>query len=128
MQIRVKPHPIFQREGNDLHSETPIDFVTAALGGEVEIPTLDGAVRLAIPPETQSGKQFCLRGKGVKALRSGAVGDLICHVTVETPIKLNAEQKESLKYFAKLLEKDDKNHSPHRRSWFDSLKEFFAAK
>lgn len=128
VQIQVKPHPIFQREGNDLHSEVPIDFVTAALGGEVEIPTLDGAVRLMIPSETQSGKQFRLRGKGVKALQSGEVGDLICHVTVETPIKLNTEQKESLKRFAGLLEKEGKNHSPRRRSWFDSVKEFFTTK
>ena len=128
VQIRVKPHPIFQRRGNDLYSEVPIDFITAVLGREVEIPTLDGAVRLTIPPETQSGKQFRLRGKGVKALRSGAVGDLICHVTVETPIKLNMEQKELLKRFAKLLEKDDKNHSPRKRSWFNSVKEFFTKK
>ena len=128
VQIRVKPHPIFQRDGNDLHSEVPIDFVTAALGREVEIPTLNGTVRLTIPPETQSGKQFRFRGKGVKALRSGVVGDLICHVTLETPIKLNAEQKDLLKRFAELLERDDKNHSPRRRSWFDSVKEFFTTK
>ncbi|AJC50508.1 molecular chaperone DnaJ [Coxiella endosymbiont of Amblyomma americanum] len=125
VQIQVKPHPVFHREGNDLHSEVPIDFVTASLGGEVEIPTLDGAVRLTIPPETQSGKQFRLRGKGVKVLRSGGIGDLICHITVETPIKLNTEQKESLKRFSTLLEKDGKNHSLRRRSWFDSVKAFF---
>ncbi|MFK3617857.1 molecular chaperone DnaJ [Coxiella burnetii] len=128
VQVRVKPHPLFHREGNDLHSEVPIDFTTAALGGEMEIPTLDGSVRLTIPPETQGRKQFRLRGKGVKALRSGAVGDLICHIVVETPVKLSPEQKDYLKQFAELLKKDEKNHSPRTRNWFDSVKDFFTSK
>ena len=88
-------------------------------------PTLDGQVNLTIPAETQSGKLFRLRGKGIKALRSGTVGDLICRITVETPVKLNARQKEILKEFEQELEKDGKNHSPKAHTWFDSVKRFF---
>src|SRR5512139_3051074 len=86
--IHIKPHAVFQRDHNDLHCEMPISFATAALGGEIEIPTLDGAARIKIPPETQSGKQFRLRGKGIKGVRSTSYGDLHCHVIVETPVNL----------------------------------------
>ena len=125
VQVNVKKHAIFARDDNDLHSEVPIDFITAALGGEMEIPTLSGSVKLTIPAETQSGKQFRLRGKGVKALRSGTVGDLFCHVIVEIPVNLNSEQKAHLKVFSESLEADGKSHSPKAKTWFDSVKDFF---
>ena len=128
VQIQIKPHPLFHREGNDLYSEVPVSFVTAALGGEVELPTLEGSVRLTIPPETQSGKQFRVRGKGVKALRSGLVGDLICTIVIETPVKLSSEQKAHLQQFDTLLQKDGKDHSPRSHTWFDAVKDFFQSK
>lgn len=123
--IHVKPHKIFTREENDLLCEVPISFVMAALGGELEVPTLEGKVKLKIPAETQSGKLFRLRGKGVKSIRNGVIGDLLCKVTVETPVKLNAEQRELLHKFDDSIEKDSKNHSPQSRTWFDSVKDFF---
>ena len=104
VQIHLKAHPVFQREQNDLHCEMPISFATAALGGEIEIPTLDGAANLKIPPETQTGKVFRLRGKGIKGVRSGNQGDLLCHVVVETPVNLTDRQKELLREFDKLEE------------------------
>ena len=125
VQVRVKPHQVFTRHGNDLHVEIPLDFVTAAIGGEVTVPTMDNEVKLSIPPETQSGKTFRLRGKGVKALRSGAVGDLLCKIYLETPVKLTPEQKELLKQFQTMLEAGGKRHSPKQKGWFDSVKEFF---
>jgi molecular chaperone DnaJ len=125
---RVKPHQIFTRDGNDLLCEVPVSFVTAALGGEMEVPTLDGKVKLKIPAETQSGKLFRLRGKGVKSVRSGSVGDLLCKITVEIPVKLNNEQKELLIKFNDSIEQDDKNHSPQSKTWFDSVKNFFSGK
>ncbi|MCL5261560.1 MAG: molecular chaperone DnaJ [Gammaproteobacteria bacterium] len=124
VQIAVKPHRIFRREANDLYCEVPISFVSAALGDELEIPTLDGKVKLKIPSECQSGKVFRLRGKGVKGLRGGT-GDLLCTVIVETPVNLNSEQKEYLKKFQESLAKDSRRHSPLSKSWFDSVKEFF---
>ncbi|EKD45153.1 MAG: chaperone protein DnaJ, partial [uncultured bacterium] len=125
VQIQVKPHPIFERHENDLHCEIPVTFLTAALGGEVEVPTLSGNVNLKIPVETQSGKQFRLRGKGVKALRSASVGDLLCRVVIETPVNLSDTQKQKLQEFDQLLQQDNKNHSPKTASWFDSVKRFF---
>ena len=103
----------------------PVSFITATLGGEVEVPTLSGNVNLKIPPETQSGKQFRLRGKGIKALRSGQIGDLLCRVIVETPINLSEEQKNKLREFDALLKSDNKNHNPKTKSFFDSVKRFF---
>ncbi len=128
IQIHVNEHEIFDRKDNDLYSEVPVSFVTAALGGDVQVPTLNGQVRLSIPSETQSGKLFRLRGKGVKALRSGAVGDLLCRVMVETPVKLNAEQKELLQNFEEMIKRDSKKHSPKSKSWFDGVKRFFKEK
>jgi len=125
VQVNVRPHQIFERDGNDLHCEVPISFVTATLGGELEVPTLDGRVKLKIPGETQSGKTFRLRGRGVKSVRSAHAGDLFCHVNVETPVKLNSEQKDMLKQFSDLLEKDNKDHSPKAKGWFEALKSFF---
>ncbi|MEM9243336.1 MAG: molecular chaperone DnaJ [Pseudomonadota bacterium] len=125
VQIHVQKHDIFTREGEDLHCEVPISFVAAAIGGQVEIPTLDGKVKLKIPAETQAGKLFRLRGKGVKSVRGRGVGDLFCRVIVETPVNLSKQQKEALKDFDLSLEKDTINHSPRAKSFFDKVKNFF---
>jgi len=125
VQVQVKPHPIFERKGNDLHCHMPISFVAAATGGEIEVPTLAGRVKLKIPAETQTGKMFRLRGKGVKSLRSPVTGDLLCHINVETPVNLSKEQKELLDKFSASLKADGKNHSPKEQSWFDKVKKFF---
>lgn len=125
VQVHIKPHSIFKRDHDDLHCEVPVSFVMAALGGEFEIPTLDGKVKLKIPGETQSGKMFRLRGKGVKSVRSGRTGDLFCHIKVETPVKLTGEQKELLKKFSNLLEQGGEKHSPQSKRWFDSVRSFF---
>ena len=100
-------------------------MVTAALGGEFEVPTLDGRVKLKIPAETQSGKLFRLRGKGVRSARGGSAGDLLCRVQVETPVHLNKKQKEQLEAFAASLQDDGAQHSPRATSWLDSVKKFF---
>jgi molecular chaperone DnaJ len=126
VQIRLNPHSIFTREGNDLHCEVPIDITMAALGGELNIPTLDGQVKLKIPPETQSGRMFRLRGKGVKSVRTGITGDLLCKVNIETPVNLNREQKELLEKLSKSLSEDGRRHSPKAKSWFDNVKKFFS--
>ena len=125
VQVAVKPHSIFQRDGNDLFCEVPIDLVTASLGGELEVPTLSGRVKLKIPHETQSGKLFRLRGKGVKSVRGGSIGDLLCRVQVETPVNLGKKQKEILEEFHKSLEEDNIQHSPQSASWLDGVKKFF---
>jgi len=125
VQIRVKPHPIFTREDNDLYCEVPIGFTTAALGGDLEVPTLDGRLSLKIPPETQTGKVFRIRGKGVKPVRGGATGDLLCRVMVETPVNLTREQKELLQQFADTMEAGGKRHTPQQGSWLDGVKKFF---
>ena len=125
VQIRVKPHPIFTREDSDLYCDVPISFAAAALGGELEAPTLDGRVSLKIPPETQTGKVFRLRGKGVKPVRGGATGDLLCRVVVETPVNLTKEQKELLQKLADSMEAGGKQHTPQEGSWLDGVKKFF---
>ncbi|HQS57558.1 MAG: molecular chaperone DnaJ [Gallionellales bacterium 35-53-114] len=125
VEIHIKPHSVFQRDGDDLHCEMPISFTTAALGGEIEIPTLDGSARIKIPAETQSGKIFRLRGKGIKGMRTNAHGDLNCHVVIETPVKLTDRQKELLQEFATISDKDSALHSPRAQSWMDKVKEFF---
>ena len=127
VQIHLKAHPVFQREQNDLHCEMPISFATAALGGEIEIPTLDGAANLKIPSETQSGKVFRLRGKGIKGVRSGSHGDLLCHVVVETPVNLTERQKELLREFDESNKEDAERHNPRAKSWMDRVRDFFAA-
>ena len=124
VQIEVNDHPIFVREGRHLYCEVPIAFVDAALGGELEVPTLDGRVKLKIPAETQTGKVFRLRGKGVTQVRGSGVGDLLCKVVVETPVKLTDKQKELLREFKSSLGGSDK-HSPKEKSWFDGVKDFF---
>ncbi len=126
VQIHIKQHAVFQREGDDLHCEMPIGFATAALGGEIEIPTLDGAAKIKIPAETQSGKVFRLRGKGIKGVRSSFPGDLMCHVVVETPVNLTSRQRELLKEFDDINRSDEASHSPRAKSWMDKMKDFFA--
>ncbi|WP_338848828.1 molecular chaperone DnaJ [Massilia sp. W12] len=125
VEIHIKPHPVFQREGDDLHCEMPISYAKAALGGEIEVPTLNGKVSFSIPEGTQSGKTFRLRGKGVKGVRSGYAGDLFCHVMVETPVKLTERQKELLREFDSLTDEGGGKHMPQRKSWFDKAREFF---
>ena len=125
VQVHVKPHKIFNRDAEDLSCEVPISFATAALGGELEVPTLDGRVNLKIPVETQSGKVFRLKGKGVKPVRGGPQGDLHCRVFVETPVHLTNEQKDLLKRFEESLDNSSKSHSPREQGWVDSAKGFF---
>ncbi|MDH3640510.1 MAG: molecular chaperone DnaJ [Gammaproteobacteria bacterium] len=125
VQIEVREHPIFVRDGKNLYCEVPISFVDAALGGELEVPTLDGRVKLKIPSETQTGKLFRLRGKGVTPVRGGGVGDLLCRVQVETPVKLAEGQKQLLRDFKVSLEEGDGKHSPRENSWFKGVKDFF---
>jgi molecular chaperone DnaJ len=125
VQISVKQHPIFERDGKHLYCEVPITFVDATLGGELEVPTLDGRVKLKIPPETQTGKLFRLRGKGVKPVRGGTVGDLLCRAVIETPVNLTKRQKELLEEFGETLGQDGHRQSPRQHSWFEGVKNFF---
>lgn len=125
VQVAVRPHAIFQRDGKHLYAEVPISFADAALGGELEVPTLEGRVKLRIPPETQTGKLFRLRGKGVKPVRGGAVGDLLCRVVVETPVNLTKKQKDLLGEFQASLGESNQKHSPRKTSWFEGVKSFF---
>jgi molecular chaperone DnaJ len=125
VEVHVRPHEIFEREGEHLSCEVPVSFVTAALGGTVIVPTLDGQVSLKIPAETQSGKVFRLRDKGVKPVRGGARGDLFCKAMVETPVKLSGEQKELLKKFEASLKSDEGRHSPREEGFFEGVKRFF---
>src|SRR5580698_9757740 len=123
VEVRVREHAIFQREGEHLSCEVPISFTTAALGGSVEVPTLSGDVILKIPSETQSGRVFRVREKGVRPVRGGAAGDLFCRVVVETPVSLRAEQKDMLKRFEESLQKG--SHHPKEQSFFEGVKKFF---
>lgn len=125
VQIHLKQHAVFQRDHNDLHCEMPISFTTAALGGEIEIPTLDGAASIKIPAETQSGRVFRLRGKGIKGVRSHTHGDLMCHVVVETPVNLTERQKELLRELEESSKDNSAKHNPRSKSWMDKVKEFF---
>jgi molecular chaperone DnaJ len=119
----VREHAIFEREGSHLSCEVPISFTTAALGGSVEVPTLSGDVVLKIPSETQSGRVFRMREKGVKPVRGGPPGDLFCRVVIETPVKLSTEQKELLKKFEVSLQAG--GHQPREQSFFEGVKKFF---
>lgn len=125
VQVQVKQHPIFQREESNLYCDVPISFVDAALGGELEVPTLTGRVKLKIPSETQTGKMFRMRGKGVKPVRGGPIGDLFCKVTVETPVKLSRKQKDLLEEFSNEVASGGSRHSPQSHSWMDGVKKFF---
>jgi len=125
VQISVKQHPLFERDGRHLFCEIPINFVDAALGGELEVPTLDGRVKLKIPAETQTGKMFRLRGKGVQPVRGGPVGDLMCRAVIETPVNLSAKQKQLLEEFRSTLTAGGNDQSPRQSSWFEGVKSFF---
>jgi molecular chaperone DnaJ len=125
VQVHIKPHPVFQRDHDDLHCEMPISITTAALGGEIAIPTLDGSARIRVPAETQSGKQFRLKGKGIKGVRSQAPGDLHCHVVVETPVQLTERQRQLLREFESISNEDSARHNPRAKGWLEKVKEFF---
>ncbi len=125
VQVSVKPHAIFVRQDGDLHCEVPISFVVSALGGSIEVPTLEGRVTLKIPAETQTNKTFRMRGKGMKSVRGYATGDLLCKVVVETPVSLSKEQKNLLTEFQESLDNSKSAHSPRSTSWFDGVKKFF---
>jgi len=125
VQVALREHPIFTRKGEHLQCQVPISMATAALGGELEVPTLGGRVSLRIPEGTQSGKVFRLRGKGIRPVRGGAQGDLLCRVAVETPVNLTREQKELLQRFCDSVEQGGKRHSPESQSWLDKAKKFF---
>lgn len=125
VQISVKSHPLFEREGSNLYCELPVSFITAALGGEIEAPTLEGRVKLKISPETQTGRVFRLRGKGIRSVRGGGVGDLLCRVVVETPINLTIEQKKLMQELQVSLSRDGKTHTPQTHAWLQKVKQFF---
>ena len=127
VQMSVDDHPIFERDGKHLYCEAPVNFADAALGGDLEVPTLDGRVKLKIPAETQTGRLLRLRGKGVKPVRGGAVGDLLCRVVVETPVNLTSRQKELLEELRASMSNSDSGnrHSPRQSSWFKGVKDFF---
>ncbi len=125
IEIRVKKHDIFERDGDDLHCQVPVSFITAALGGEIEVPTLAGKAAIDIPEGTQAGKQFRLRGKGIKGVRSSYPGDLYCHVSVETPIKLTEHQRKLLKELDESFSKSGDRHSPNTKTWTDRVKDLF---
>lgn len=124
VQIHIKEHPIFKRDERHLYCEVPISFVMAALGGELEVPTLGGRVKLKIPAETQTGNLFKIPGKGIKPVRGGAVGDLLCRIIVETPVHLSSKQKELLREFEKETV-DQSKHAPKEHKWFERVKAFF---
>ncbi|MEZ2863156.1 molecular chaperone DnaJ [Proteus terrae] len=126
VQVHVRQHHIFERDGNNLYCEVPINFAIAALGGEIEVPTLDGRVKLKIPAETQTGKMFRMKGKGVKSVRSSSIGDLMCRVVVETPVKLNEKQKELMQQLGESFGgKSGEKNTPRSKSFLDGVKKFF---
>ena len=127
IEIRLKKHDIFERDGDDLHCQVPVGVTRAALGGEIDVPTLAGKASIDIPEGTQGGKTFRLRGKGIKGVRSSYPGDLYCHVVVETPVKLSEHQRKLLKELDESLKKGGAKHSPNEQSWTDKLKGFFSA-
>jgi molecular chaperone DnaJ len=126
IEMNVKPHDIFERDGDDLSCEVPVSFATAVLGGSVKVPTLEGDVSIKIPAETQSGRVFRLRDKGVKPVRGGDRGDLFCRVVVETPVNLSAEQRDLLRKFDESLRSDGRGHTPREEGFFEGVKRFFA--
>lgn len=126
VQVHVKDHPIFQRDGNNLYCEVPLSFTIAALGGEIDVPTLDGRVKLKIPAETQTEKMFRLRGKGVQSVRGGGVGDLVCKVVIETPVNLSEKQKDLLRQLDETMAgESEAKHRPKSKGFFDGVKKFF---
>jgi molecular chaperone DnaJ len=127
VQIHVRDHAIFTRDGNNLYCEVPIGYTQSALGGDIEVPTLDGKARLKVPSETQTGKMFRMRGKGVKSVRSGSIGDLICKVIIETPVNLTESQKTILRQFEDSMGTGDEvaRFRPKEKGFFDGVKKFF---
>ncbi|HYA37737.1 MAG TPA: molecular chaperone DnaJ [Candidatus Methylomirabilis sp.] len=126
VQIRLKAHALFKREQDDLYCEMPVSFATAVLGGELDVPTLDGRASIKVPPGTQSEKLFRLRGKGVRNVRTGQTGDLYCRVSVETPVNLTPKQKELLEEFERSVKEGGSRHNPREHSWLDKLKGMFS--
>ena len=125
IEIRVKQHDIFERDGDDLHCTVPVGLTTAALGGTIEVPTLGGNAEIELPEGTQHGKTFRLRGKGIKGIRSSYPGDLYAHVAVETPVKLTEHQRKLLKELDESFRKGGDRHSPNEKSWADRVKDLF---
>jgi molecular chaperone DnaJ len=125
IEIRIKEHDIFERDGDDLHCTVPVSLTTVALGGSIEVPTLGGKAEIELPEGTQHGKTFRLRGKGIKGLRSSYPGDLYCHIAVETPVKLTEHQRKLLKELDESLKKGGDKHSPNAKSWTDRVKDLF---
>lgn len=126
IEVRLRKHDIFEREGDDLHCQVPVSMTVAALGGEIDVPTLAGKATIDLPEGTQSGKTFRLRGKGVKGVRSSYPGDLYCHVAVETPVKLTEHQRKLLKELDESFRKGGHKHSPNDKGWFEKAKSFFS--
>ncbi len=127
VQIKVLPHDVFERDGRHLYCEAPISFIDASLGGEIQIPTLDGKVKIKIPEGTQTGKLFRLRGKGISPIRGGSTGDLLCRAVIETPQNLTKDQKKILKDFQNSID-NNASHNPIKDEWFDKVKSFFESK
>jgi molecular chaperone DnaJ len=125
VQIQLRKHAIFTRDGTDLHCEVPISFTKAALGGEIDVPTLQGRVKLKIPPETQTDRVLRVKGKGVSTIRSKTIGDLLCRIVVEVPVNLSKRQKELLTEFEATMQEESARHTPRVSSWFQRVKQFF---
>jgi molecular chaperone DnaJ len=125
IEIRVKQHEIFERDGDDLHCTVPVGLTTVALGGSIEVPTLSGHAEIDLPEGTQHGKTFRLRGKGIKGIRSSYPGDLYAHVAVETPVKITEHQRKLLKELDESFRKGGERHSPNEKSWADRVKDLF---
>ncbi|GAP34613.1 molecular chaperone DnaJ [Piscinibacter sakaiensis] len=125
IEIRIKQHEIFERDGDDLHCTVPVGLTAAALGGQIEVPTLSGKAEIELPEGTQHGKTFRLRGKGIKGVRSSYPGDLYCHVSVETPVKLTEHQRKLLKELDESFRRGGDKHSPTSKSWSDRVKDLF---
>jgi len=125
IEIRIKQHEIFERDGDDLHCTVPVPLTLAALGGGITVPTLAGKAEIELPEGTQHGKTFRLRGKGIKGIRSSYPGDLYCHVTVETPVRLTEHQRKLMKELDESFKKGGERHSPNAKSWTDRVKDIF---
>jgi molecular chaperone DnaJ len=125
VEVHIKPHTVFERDGDDLHFKMPISFATACLGGTVEVPTLAGKASFDVAEGTQTGRTFRLRGKGIKGIRSKIPGDLYVHVEVETPVKLSEHQRQLIREFDASLKADSTRHNPQEKGWFDRVKDFF---
>ena len=125
IEIRVKQHDIFERDGDDLHCTVPVGLTTVTLGGTIEVPTLGGNAEIELPEGTQHGKTFRLRGKGIKGIRSSYPGDLYAHIAVETPVKLTEHQRKLLKELDESFRKGGDRHSPNEKSWADRVKDLF---